>query len=87
MLLLLGGSEVVKVFVVAWHRVVLATIFFTAIPRPWEPNFKVTVSQNGYFLKGLNILISIFCVLANGFQGLSKVFNYPLQLLAFYMLL
>jgi hypothetical protein len=28
MLLLLGGSEVVKEFVVARHRVVLATIFF-----------------------------------------------------------
>jgi hypothetical protein len=28
LLLLGGGSEVVKVFVVAWHRVVFATIFF-----------------------------------------------------------
>jgi hypothetical protein len=31
--------------------------------------------------EGLNILISIFCVCADGFQGLSKAFHYPKQLL------
>jgi hypothetical protein len=39
------------------------------------------------FFKGLNILVSTFCVSADGFQGLSKVFHYPKQLLTFYYLL
>jgi hypothetical protein len=38
------------------------------------------------FFNGLNILISTFCVFVNGFQGLSKAFNYPIQLLTFYLL-
>jgi hypothetical protein len=33
--------------------------------------------------EGLYILISTFCVCADGFQGLSKAFHYPLQLLTF----
>ncbi len=37
---------------------------------------KGTVSRDGYFSEGLNILISIFCVCAGGFQGLSKAFHY-----------
>ncbi len=37
--------------------------------------------------EGLNILISTFCVCADGFQGLSKAFHYPIQLLTFYLLL
>jgi hypothetical protein len=39
------------------------------------------------FFEGLNILISTFCVCADGFQGLSKAFHYPIQLLTFYLLL
>ncbi len=35
------------------------------------------------FLKGLNILISTFCVCADSFQA----FHYPIQLLTFYLLL
>jgi hypothetical protein len=44
--------------------------------------------RDGYFLESLNILISTdtttFCVCANGFQGLSKAFHYPKQLLTFF---
>ncbi len=36
---------------------------------------KGTVSRDGYFFNGLNILIGTFCVCADGFQGLSKAFN------------
>jgi hypothetical protein len=36
--------------------------------------------------EGLNILINIFCVCADGFQGMSKAFNYLIQLLTFYLL-
>jgi hypothetical protein len=39
------------------------------------------------FGEGLNILISAFCVCADGFQGLSKAFRYPIQVLTFYLLL
>ena len=42
---------------------------------------KGTGSRNGYFVKGLFILIFTFCVCADGFQGLSKAFHYPIQLL------
>jgi hypothetical protein len=31
-------------------------------------------------MESLNILIGTFCVCADGFQGLSKAFHYPLQL-------
>ncbi len=41
--------------------------------------FKVTVSRDGYFFEGLNILISTFCVCDDAFQGRSKAFHYPLQ--------
>jgi hypothetical protein len=44
---------------------------------------KGTVSRDGYFFDGLNILISTFCVCADGYQGLSKAFHYPVQLLTF----
>ncbi len=40
----------------------------------------VAVSRDGYFFEGLNILISTFCVCADGFQDLSKVIHYPIQL-------
>jgi hypothetical protein len=33
----------------------------------------------------LNFVISTFCVCAHGFQGLSKAFHYPIQLLTFYL--
>jgi hypothetical protein len=44
-------------------------------------------SRDEYFFEGLNILISTFCVCADGFQGLSKTFHCPIQLLTFYVLL
>jgi hypothetical protein len=47
---------------------------------------KGTVSRNRYIVKGLNILVSTFCV-CNGFQGLSKAFHCPIQLETFYLLL
>ncbi len=50
-------------------------------------SFKGTVSRVGYFFKGLFILISTFCVCADGFQCRSKGFYYPIQLLNFYSLL
>jgi hypothetical protein len=40
-----------------------------------------TVSRDGYFFEGLNISISTFCVCDDGFQGLSKDFHYPIQIL------
>ncbi len=52
-----------------------------------------TVSLKGQYHKmdicfeGLNILISAFCLCADGFQGLSKDFYYLIQLLTFYLLL
>jgi hypothetical protein len=42
---------------------------------------KGTVSRDGYFF------ISTFCVCAEGFQGLSKAFHYPIKLLTFNLLL
>jgi hypothetical protein len=39
------------------------------------------------YFKGLNILISTFCVCADGLLGISKAFHYPIQLLTFYLLL
>ncbi len=39
------------------------------------------------FVEGLNILISTFCVCADGFQGLSKALHYSIQLLTFNFLL
>jgi hypothetical protein len=51
-------------------------------------DLKGTVSRDGYFFEGLkNILISIFFEGADGFQGLSKAFHYPMNLLTFYLLL
>jgi hypothetical protein len=46
---------------------------------------KGTMPRDGYFLESLNILTSntTFCVCANGFQGLSKAFHYPIELLTF----
>jgi hypothetical protein len=38
-----------------------------------------TVSRDGYFFEGLNILFSTFCLCADGFQGLSKAFHYLVQ--------
>ncbi len=49
--------------------------------------FKGTVSRDGYFFEGLNILISTFCVCADSFQGFSKAVHYLIQLLTFYLLL
>jgi hypothetical protein len=41
---------------------------------------KGTVLRDEYFFECQNILIGTFCVCAEGFQCLSKVFHYPLQL-------
>jgi len=38
------------------------------------------VSRNGYIFEGLNILMSTFCVCADGIQDISKAFHYPKQL-------
>jgi hypothetical protein len=50
---------------------------------PIKSLIKGTVSRDGNFFEVLNILISTFCVCANGFQGLSKIFHYPIQLVIF----
>ncbi len=47
----------------------------------YQSNVKGTGPRDGYFFESLNILISTFCVCADGFQGLSKAFHYPVQLL------
>ncbi len=44
-------------------------------PNLLNSDFKGTVSGDGYFFEGLNILISTFCVYDDGFQGLSKAFT------------
>ncbi len=44
------------------------------------------MSRDGYFFEDLNSLISTFCVYADGFQGLTKTFHYPIQLLTFNLL-
>jgi hypothetical protein len=36
------------------------------------------------FIESFDILISAFCVCADGFQGLSKAFHFPTQQLTFY---
>jgi hypothetical protein len=51
---------------------------------------KGTVSRDGYFFlrsKRFNQYFLFFCVFADGFQGLLKAFQYPLQSLTFYLLL
>jgi hypothetical protein len=45
--------------------------------------FKGTMSQDGNCLEGLNILISKFCLCADGFHDLSTAFYYLIQGLAF----
>jgi hypothetical protein len=55
--------------------------------KRWEQLNKGIASGEGYFLEGLNILISTFCVCANVVQGLSKALHYPIQLLTFSLLL
>jgi hypothetical protein len=55
-------------------------------PPPPFP-FQGTVSRDGNFFEGLNILFCPFGVCADGFQGLSKAFHYNMQLLTFYLLL
>ncbi len=47
-----------------------------------------TVSRDGYFFEGLNILIGTFCVFTDGFQRFSKAFHYPIcTIIQFYLLL
>ncbi len=43
------------------------------------------MSRDGYFFEGLKFLIIIFWVCADGFQGLSRTFHYPIQFLTFYL--
>jgi hypothetical protein len=50
-------------------------------------NLKGTMSRDGYFFEGLIVLLRTFWVCADGFQGLSKAFHYPLQFLTVYLLL
>ncbi len=62
--------------------------FSTAVVQTLQCTvFMGTVSRDGYFFEGINILISTFCVCADGFQGISKAFHYPIPLLTFYWLL
>jgi hypothetical protein len=56
----------------------------------WSPrclfttcSVKGTVSRDGYFFKGLNILTRTFCECADDFQGLSEAFYCHIQLLIF----
>jgi hypothetical protein len=43
-------------------------------------------NEMNIFFVGLNVLISTFCVCADGFQSLSIAFHFPIKLLTFYML-
>jgi hypothetical protein len=49
--------------------------------------FYGTVSRDGFFFKGLNILISTVCVLRWWFQDLSKASHFLLHSLTFYLFL
>ncbi len=51
------------------------------------PPLKGQCHEMDILLERLNILISTFCVCTDGFQGLSKAFHCPIQLLIFYLLL
>jgi hypothetical protein len=44
---------------------------------------KIQCHEEDICFKGLKILTSTFCVCADGFQGLSKAFHCPAQLLPF----
>jgi hypothetical protein len=46
-------------------------------------NWRDRVTRWIFLMEGLNIFISTFCVCADGFQGHSKAFDYPIQLLSF----
>jgi hypothetical protein len=48
---------------------------------------KGAVSRDVYCFEVLNILNSTFCVCADGFQGLSNAFHYPMQVLSSYLIL
>jgi hypothetical protein len=56
---------------------------------PWELTIESNLKgqchdEMDIFVEGLNILISTFCVLDDGFQDLSIAFHYPVvQLLTF----
>ncbi len=54
--------------------------------QPKGEPIKGTVSRDGFFLEGLNVLISTFYVCADCFQGLSKAFHYPMHVLLFLLL-
>jgi hypothetical protein len=43
--------------------------------------------EMGIFVEDLNILVGTFCVYANGFHRLIKVFHYHIRILTFYLLL
>ncbi len=69
-----------NVLCTAYQLLYFEAFITEACPFP----FKGTLSRDGYFFEGLNILISTFCECADDFQGLSKAFHYPVQLLTFY---
>jgi hypothetical protein len=52
------------------------------MPNNQKLSLKGQCHEMDILFKGLNILISIFCVCADGFQGLSKAFHYPTFLFA-----
>jgi hypothetical protein len=57
--------------------------FLTVLPiRDVYPRSRIRIffpSRIRIKEEGLNILISTFCICADGFQGLSKAFHYPIQ--------
>jgi hypothetical protein len=69
------------------------TVFYWTVLKIFH-DITGTLSREGYFFKGLNLLISTFCVcvcvcvcvLCDGFQCLSKAFYYPIQFFTFYLL-
>ncbi len=52
-----------------------------------KQELKKTESGEEYFFEGLNIITSTFYECADDFQGLSKAFRCPRQLLTFSLLL
>ncbi len=57
---------------------------FSPLDRPWTLNhLKGQCHEMDIFYESLNIIIITFFVYADGFQGLSKAFHFPIQLLTF----
>jgi hypothetical protein len=68
--LVCGACLCQKRYQVGWLQKIFTDFWFCYL----SDSRKGKVTRDGYFFKGLNILISTFCVCADGFQG-QKIFK------------